>query len=47
MPNYVIFAGVNGAEKSTLYNTITPTLDLGIRINKYRWNCEKYRRLEK
>ncbi len=36
MPNYVIFAGVNGAEKSTLYNTITPTLDLGIRINKYR-----------
>lgn len=33
MPNYVIFAGVNGARKSTLYNTIIPDLDLGIRIN--------------
>lgn len=33
MPNYVIFAGVNGAGKSTLYKTITPSLDLGVRIN--------------
>ena len=33
MPNYVIFAGVNGVGKSTLYNTIIPTLDLGVRIN--------------
>ena len=33
MANYVIFAGVNGVGKSTLYSTITPTLDLGIRIN--------------
>ena len=33
MHNYVIFDGVNGAGKSTIYNTIIPDLDLGIRIN--------------
>jgi len=33
MANFVIFAGVNGVGKTTLYNTIIPILDLGIRIN--------------
>jgi len=33
MPNYVVFAGVNGVGKSTLYNTIICDLDLGVRIN--------------
>lgn len=33
MANCVIFAGVNGVGKTTLYNTFISTLDLGIRIN--------------
>ncbi len=37
MANYVIFAEVDGAGKSTLYNTITATLDLGVRINTDEW----------
>ena len=37
MTNYVIFAGVNWVGKSTLHNTITPALDLGVKINTDEW----------
>ncbi len=32
-PNYIIFAGINGAGKTALYNVLSPSTDLGVRVS--------------
>lgn len=32
-PNYIIFAGINGAGKTALYNVLSPHTDLGTRVS--------------